>query len=224
VLVRDLEEYYLKIMDHVNVEVFYKVIDRCLFCEAEDCLSKGEWCVIPRDSVMNGREIIHESLRQYFIAQQSIKKWWKYIDRFDKDCSITKGHKECSEEVMKDLGLDVVVIKEKITEQIRLATTGDNWHVMRGWLELAARGNIIFYPDVSINSINYQGELVASNIFEMLCNSLYEEPAACNKDPPGPGPLVIPEGSLVPTILLILVLMTVGFFVLLIIYRRVTRK
>lgn len=87
------------------------------------------------------------------------------------------------------------------------------------------RGNVIFYPDVSINSINYQGELNAPNIFEMLCNSLYEEPAACKKEgAPAPGPLIVPEGSLVPTILLILFLFVVGFFVLLVIYRRIIRK
>lgn len=138
---------------------------------------------------------------------------------------MAKGHVECGEEIMKDLGLDIANISAKVSEQIRLATIGDNWHVMRDWLELAARGNIIFYPDVTINNINYQGELSAPNIFEMVCNSLSEEPSACKKEiDVTPGPIVIPEGSLVPTILLIIVLMSAGFFVLLIIYRRVIRK
>ena len=125
---------------------------------------------------------------------------------------------------MKDLGLDVTKINNKVIEQVRLATV-DSWTVMTGWLELASRGNIFFYPDVSINSINYQGELTAPNVFEMLCNSIYEEPEGCKKvDASSPGPLVVPRGSLVPTILLILVLMVVGFFILLVIYRRIIRK
>jgi|MGYP000863017759 hypothetical protein len=65
---------------------------------------------------------------------------------------------------MKDLKMDSVKINAKTNEQIKLAV-GGNWSILRGWLELASKGNIIFYPDVSINNINYQGELTAPNIF-----------------------------------------------------------
>lgn len=59
VLIRDLEEYYLKIKEKVNVEVFYKVLDRCLFCDTQNCLTKGEWCILPHEaSAMTGRDII----------------------------------------------------------------------------------------------------------------------------------------------------------------------
>lgn len=65
---------------------------------------------------------------------------------------------------------------------------------------------------------------MASDIFEMVCNSLIETPSPCSNAPPSPPVIPIPQGSLFPTIILIIVLMTVGFLVLVVIYRRVVRR
>ena len=37
--------------------------------------------------------------------------------------------------------------------------------ILNKWAKEANRGNILFYPDVTINNVNYQGELIASDIF-----------------------------------------------------------
>lgn len=108
--------------------------------------------------------MVVESIRQAIILEQDKKKWWKYIDKFDMDCSITKGHKECSEQVMKDLGLDAKDINSKVDEQVKLAA-GDNTHMMKSWIEMGTKGNIVFYPDVTVNNVNYHGELTAPAIF-----------------------------------------------------------
>jgi hypothetical protein len=95
------------------------------------------------------------------------------MDRFDSNCSLSKGHRECSEDLMKDLNLDYTSINDKVVDQIRKVTSAyNNSHVLREWTDLALRGNILFYPDVIINNVNYQGELNAPDIFQMLCNSL----------------------------------------------------
>lgn len=151
-------------------------------------------------------------------------KWFTYMDIYDKDCSITKGFAECSENTMKELGLPVEEINKQVKDEIQKSKTVAEGTILMEWVESASRGNILFYPDVSINNINYQGELLAPDIFEMVCNSLVNMPSACLSTPPEPSIIPIPQGSLLPTIALIIVLMTVGFFLLVVVYRRVIRR
>jgi hypothetical protein len=120
VLVRDFAEYYNKISSSINVELYYKVMQRCTSCEKEDCLAPADWCVIPRaDSVMTGKNMIEESLKQYFILKNDTAKWFQYVDKFDKECTYSKGFEDCSLGIMKDLGLPIDDIKKSVQEHIK---------------------------------------------------------------------------------------------------------
>lgn len=90
----------------MKIDLFYRVMPRCLFCDVEDCLSTFDWCVVPHlDSPLDGRDIVKESLKQYFILQKDVSKWFAYMDQYDKECTIDKGFEECSQNLMKSLGL-----------------------------------------------------------------------------------------------------------------------
>lgn len=58
-MARDFAEYYNKIKDHVQIDLYYRVMPRCLFCDFEDCLAKFDWCIIPHDeNLREGRDLI----------------------------------------------------------------------------------------------------------------------------------------------------------------------
>ena len=60
--------------------------------------------------------------------------------------------------------------------------------------ELKYQSGIIIFPGVLVNNITYRGNLEALDVFEMVCNSLKEQPEGCSMnpiDPPTPWRYVI---------------------------------
>jgi hypothetical protein len=135
-----------------------------------------------------------------------------------------KSHVSCAEELLDKLGYDVKKINSEIENEKNKAKEGRKDAVLKLWAEEANKGNILFYPDITINNINYQGELIASDIFEMVCNSLNKPPYQCDSfvdyetDNGSPGTSV---GAIIFYTLLI---MTIGFIVVLIIFKKCLRS
>ena len=59
-----------------------------------------------------GRTILNLQLKEEFILQQTTDednfydKWWKYMERFDDVCSDHYSLEECSDDVVRKVGLD----------------------------------------------------------------------------------------------------------------------
>ncbi len=85
---------------------------------------------------------------------------------------------------------------------------------------------IYFYPEATINNRNFYGLFKAPEVFEAICNSLIDPPSECikfikqnheiNTKDEGEG--------MWKTVLLILLLMTVGFVVALLVYTKLIKK
>jgi hypothetical protein len=50
-LVHDLQEYYLKLEDYVNVQVYFSVPEWYLSCKSENCPRRDQWCITLKYSV-----------------------------------------------------------------------------------------------------------------------------------------------------------------------------
>ena len=81
-------------------QLFFKIIDNCTYCDLSNCIvtsPANKYCYIPSSgSVMTGKEVIEASLRSYFAFEQNDDNWWKYMDKFDKECSMLKSHVICA--------------------------------------------------------------------------------------------------------------------------------
>lgn len=59
---RDFADYHKLLKNHMNTELFFKIIDNCSYCEPNNCIvnsPSNRYCYIPsRNSVMNGKEVI----------------------------------------------------------------------------------------------------------------------------------------------------------------------
>jgi len=81
---------------------------------------------------------------------------------------------------------------------------------------------IYFYPEATINNRNFYGLFKAPEVFDAICDSLINPPTECiaiskNNE--------VDKGSnIFITILIILLVMTAGFFIALFIYTRIIRK
>jgi len=47
-----------------------------------------------------------EQLKQYFIFQKNQQLWWKYVMEYDDTCDDLAVVEECSDKIMKKLGIN----------------------------------------------------------------------------------------------------------------------
>lgn len=93
--------------------------------------------------------------------------------------------------------------------------------------EEAFRTDILFYPEATINGRNFYGLFRAPDIFEMICESLEDPPTECHTFEKSDRTTTFGEDEskgLWKTIGLILVLMTISFFIALCVYTALTRR
>lgn len=53
-----------------------------------------------------------EQLRQYFLFQTSVDKWWDYVLSYDELCDDLAVSQECSEGILKRLGMGIKISKK----------------------------------------------------------------------------------------------------------------
>jgi hypothetical protein len=81
---------------------------------------------------------------------------------------------------------------------------------------------IYFYPEATINNRNFYGLFKAPEVFDAICDSLIDPPSGCSAL--SKNNEVDQSSSIVGTILIILLVMTIGFFIALFIYTRIIRR
>ena len=94
-------------------------------------------------------------------------------------------------------------------------------------VEEAYKHDILFYPEVSINSRNFYGLFRAPDIFEMVCQSLQSPPRQCHsflksdrKESYGPDD----TNGLWMTVLQIIAFMLVTFLLALFVYTKLIKR
>jgi hypothetical protein len=156
-------------------------------------------------------------------------EWWKYMTKFDhEDCIGVADIKDCSYTAMKNLGIsesDTKKIESLVQETIQNTTEGKTSILKETAMESSELG-IYFYPEATINNRNFYGLFKASEVFEMICDSLINPPKECitfiknNNQIDTNGT----SSGLWTTIFWTVLLLTLGFIVALIVYTKFLRK
>lgn len=127
-------------------------------CSDSNCFYDGEYCLTPYGSwgvEEGGRQLIREGLRQFFIFQTYGNKWWDYVLSYDDECSDLAVVAECSNKIMKKLGLDSAYINRAVDQSFG---TDDNV-VLQTLSQAKYNNSINYYPAVVVNSFVYRGNL-----------------------------------------------------------------
>lgn len=106
-----------------------------------------------------------EQLKQLYLFSKNQELWWKYVMEYDDHCDDLGDVEECSDKIMKKLGINVNEIKQKVMADFG---TEDN-PVLRQLHESRVNSQIIYYPSVVINSIVYRGNLEPFEVYEVIC-------------------------------------------------------
>lgn len=151
--------------------------------------------------------------------------------KFDhNDCITDNDVEDCSFTTMRELELEetlIAAVKSDAEGTITKITEGkDKSNILKEAYEESREAGIYFYPEVTINGRNFYGLFKAPEVFEAICDSLLDPPDKCIS--------FIKEnheedfrdetGGLWKTILVILVVMTLGFLVALFVYTKVIKR
>ena len=126
---------------------------------------------------MHGVEEAREDIRQLCIWNQQKTKWWDYIQKFNKECSIdqTTGiTANCSKKVATKVGLNFAQIEKclKVSAQ-KLAAKEQS---------LTEKKGISGSPTILINGTRYNGSREPNTILSTICNSFKgKKPQACKR-------------------------------------------
>jgi len=151
------------------------------------------------------------------------------MTKFDhEDCIDVADPKDCSYTVMDHIGISKPIRErvEKLVQETIDNVTSSRPNILKTTATDSTELGIYFYPEATINDRNFYGLFKASEVFEMICDSLLDPPKECitfikNKDQIS---TVDESSGLWKTVLLTLLFMTVGFLAALFIYTKVIRR
>ena len=215
------------------------VFIKCLTCEQNsfatehaDCLGGGRYCAPDPDGEgkLTGRDVVKEDLRQMCMFKQisdneGYSRWFEFQEIFTDRCNNADFSKECSENVMSDMGFDVSVMNQcyrksfdggqenSLSKNSMLAAEMEMWH-----------GNgLHFYPAIIINGQLYRGDLENSAVLNGICAGYQRkyEPEFCKYKETGG---VKQEGFSTKTVVIVLVVFFVAVAAVLLIYRHIAKK
>lgn len=159
------------------------------------CINHGRYCAPDPEQDFSkgydGKDVVVQNLRQaclYKIANESAKSWlwWDYVTDFAIRCPMkeNKYTKECADQVIKSLGLDLKKIDECIGDpqadvENPVLKAEQDAQIGRG-----PRGDVTILPTLVINNRQYRGKLDKSAVLKAICAGFQEttEPAVCLSD------------------------------------------
>ncbi|OMP04809.1 hypothetical protein COLO4_09279 [Corchorus olitorius] len=160
-------------------------------CKSQ-CINHGRYCALDPEQDFStgydGKDVVVQNLRQaclFKVANESGKPWlwWDYVTDFAIRCPMKdkKYTKECANEVIKSLGLDVSKIDKCIGDT---EYDVDN-PILRAEQEAqmgkGSRGDVTILPSLFINNKQYRGNLCKGAILKAICEGFQETtmPAVC---------------------------------------------
>lgn len=163
-------------------------------CKSQ-CINHGRYCAPDPEQDFSkgydGKDVVVQNLRQacfYKVANESGKPWlwWDYVTDFSIRCPMKeqKYTKECADEVIKSLGVDLKKIDECVGDT---GADVDN-SVLKAEQEAqigkGTRGDVTILPTLVINNRQYRGKLAKQAVLKAICSGFEEttEPAICLSD------------------------------------------
>ncbi|KAL8237301.1 hypothetical protein R6Q59_018382 [Mikania micrantha] len=163
-------------------------------CKSQ-CINHGRYCAPDPEQDFNkgydGKDVVVQNLRQacfYKVANETGKPWlwWDYVTDFSIRCPMKdkKYNKECADEVIKSLGVDL----KKVDECIGDTEADTDNSVLKAEQEAqigkGSRGDVTILPTLVINNRQYRGKLAKAAVLKAICSGFEEttEPAVCLSD------------------------------------------
>ncbi|XP_052174266.1 vacuolar-sorting receptor 1-like [Diospyros lotus] len=156
------------------------------------CINYGRYCAPDPEqdyrTGYDGRDVVVENLRQaclFKVANESGKPWlwWDYVTDFAIRCPMKehKYNKDCANEIIKSLGMDV----KKVDECIGDTDEDVENPVLKAEQEARAdkglRGDVTMLPTLVINNRQYRGKMEKNPVLRAICSGFQEttEPPIC---------------------------------------------
>lgn len=160
-----------------------------------------------------GQLLIQEQLRQHFIYKLSQDRWWDYVLAYDEQCQDLAVVDECSSKLMSKNGIDPQQINRMVADSFGQQ---DN-SILSAFASLKKNSSILFYPSVIVNNMVYRGNLEPFEVYELICESLEEQPEGCSG--------FVSDSSTLWTWIVFIVVLVVAFGVFLVgCFRRMARR
>ncbi|KAI4302643.1 hypothetical protein MLD38_038363 [Melastoma candidum] len=160
-------------------------------CKSQ-CINHGRYCAPDPEQDFtrgyDGKDVVIQNLRQaclFKVANESGKPWlwWDYVTDFAIRCPMKaqKYNKQCADEVIKSLGIDL----KKIDECIGDPDADEGNAVLKAEQDAqigkGSRGDVTILPTLVINNRQYRGKLDRGAVLKAICSGFQEttEPAIC---------------------------------------------
>ncbi|KAL5731275.1 Vacuolar-sorting receptor 7 [Ranunculus cassubicifolius] len=160
-------------------------------CKSQ-CINHGRYCAPDPEQDFRegyeGKDVVVENLRQlcvHRVANESNRPWvwWDFVTDFHIRCSMKENRysKECAEDVMNQLNLDIEKIKKCMGDPEADAVnpvlkSEQDLQIGRG-----SRGDVTILPTVVINNVQYRGKLERTSVLKAICSGFKEttDPPIC---------------------------------------------
>ncbi|KAI3843931.1 hypothetical protein MKX03_011594 [Papaver bracteatum] len=148
------------------------------------CINQGRYCAPDPNQDFSkgydGKDVVIENLRQlclFKVANGSGTPWvwWDYVTEFGNRCSMKeqKFNKECADQVIQSLGLDIVKIDECMGDDLNADVENPILSAEQdAQLNKGSRGNASIIPTLVINNKIYKGKLEKGGVLKAICEVL----------------------------------------------------
>ncbi|KAL6574475.1 Vacuolar-sorting receptor 1 [Orobanche minor] len=160
-------------------------------CKSQ-CINHGRYCAPDPEQDFSrgydGKDVVVQNLRQacfFKVANESGKpwQWWDYVTDFSIRCPMKdkKYTKECADEVIRSLGVDVRKIDECVGDTEADVDNPILKAEQEAQIGKGSRGDVTILPTLVVNSRQYRGKLDKGAVLKAICSGFEEttEPAIC---------------------------------------------
>ncbi|XP_057804362.1 vacuolar-sorting receptor 1-like isoform X2 [Salvia miltiorrhiza] len=160
-------------------------------CKSQ-CINQGRYCAPDPEQDFSkgydGKDVVEQNLRQacfFKVANESGKpwQWWDYVTDFSIRCPMKekKYNKECADQVIKSLGVDVKKIDECIGDTEADLDNPILKAEQEAQIGKGSRGDVTILPTLVVNNRQYRGKLDKGAVLKAICSGFEEttEPAIC---------------------------------------------
>ncbi|CAD8191913.1 unnamed protein product [Paramecium pentaurelia] len=236
---REFRPYYEKLKnEEFNFTILYPLYqiipnpDRPI--DYQNCISYGKYCSPDPDGlgVGTGQMIVEETLRQLCIFNQSIDKWFDYMQSFRDNCTSAQQYEICSPKVQLEVGIENQKVEKCIRDQqstlsFVLRNETHNYKqnsILEDQLTLWNTAGVQSLPGIIINHQDYLGQITGANVFLDICYSFETPPESCGNYVDGYIFQTDSSTNLYLTIAIIIVVMVIFFVLLFCVYTKLIRK
>ncbi|KAL7236456.1 hypothetical protein ACSBR1_019698 [Camellia fascicularis] len=160
-------------------------------CQSQ-CINHGRYCAPDPEQDFSrgyeGKNVVLENLRQlclFRVANETKKPWvwWDYVTDFQIRCPMkeNKYNKECAEDVIRSLGLDLKKIEKCMGDPHADSDNPVLKEEQDAQVGKGSRGDVTILPTLVVNNRQYRGKLEKSAVLKAICAGFEEttEPAVC---------------------------------------------